>query len=89
MEADITAGSMSLMQGDMPGCPPRTQIKLCGGKATCPIMTICVGKCFQTEPIVIESPSPPIPLTISVLDPRDDDQWASHSPSPPSRPPRL
>jgi hypothetical protein len=71
------AGTMASMASEMPGCPPKLQIKDCGG-TTCPTMATCVAKCFQAGPIVIEFPSAPVPVAIAALDPRDDDQWARH-----------
>jgi hypothetical protein len=81
------AVSMASKAGDMPCCPVKPAKMDCDGKAMCPVMSICMFKCFQAGPL-----APHVlaahPTVIALLDPRDDDQWASHSPLPPSRPPR-
>ena len=79
--------SMVSMHGDMPCCDSKGVKPDCDGKAICPVMTICMVKCFQAGPLATHALVTHSTL-IARLDPHDDDQWASHSPLPPSRPPR-
>jgi hypothetical protein len=79
--------SMASMQGDMPCCPPKAAMPDCGGKATCPVISICFVKYFEVGPVAAFSPATHAAVEAR-LHLRDDDQWASLSPSPPARPPR-
>ena len=80
------AMSMAEMADDMPCCPPDTSPMRDCFKG-CPLLTVCVAKCFQNAPSV-GSPLPFPGGLATVILPANDAVPAAMAQSPPARPPR-
>jgi hypothetical protein len=84
----VTTSSEAGMSG-MPCCPNHQQQKMLDcGKATCPLMALCMAKCFPEGPVATFVPPLPV-IEAMLIGLRAEPQLASLAPSPPIRPPRI
>lgn len=81
-----TASATVAMADDMPCCPPDGP-SMPDCYKSCPLLTVCVSKCFQTIP-GIGSPLPSLALVALVI-PADQVLPDDLAQLPPARPPRT
>src|SRR4051812_43519316 len=81
--AAMTGTSTAAMTDDMPCCP-KPPMPDCA--KACPLMAVCLAKCFQNVSIVGAVTAPLIVAERIV--PPDEAQWDSLPQAPPPRPPR-
>ena len=91
LAAPAVAGTMSAaatmaMAEDMPCCPHEKPVMPDCAKA-CPLMALCLAKCFQNLPPVTALVLVPL-VAAERMVPSDEAQWDSLPQAPPPRPPR-
>src|SRR3954449_5054836 len=85
--AMVAAAPGTEMADGMPCCPHDKPAMPDCSKA-CPLMAVCMAKCFQNVPTTASAVV--LPLTVAgLLVPADDPFGASLAQAPPSRPPRT
>jgi len=83
----VAPAQMTAMADDMPCCPHEKAPMPDCSKA-CPLMALCMAKCFQNLPLV-GTPISVSPVLGDVLIPADDALGPSLAQRPPPRPPRT
>jgi hypothetical protein len=83
----MSAEQMTEMADDMPCCPPEKPAMPDCSKC-CPLMTVCMAKCFQN--LSTAASTVLVPLRVAgLIVPSNDALGSSLAQAPPARPPRT